>query len=215
MTKKNLLMSIFSVIILFEDASAQTNNTYTGNQSECPYLHPAADKTAASVPVVIDDFESAEVTYKKWSNPMESGTMKSSIDLSDSAQSGKKSAKISFTGTKSPGSWTNLQCKTTFPAGKNKITFWARAEKECTIKITSYQGAYHNEMEIFGKTITIGTTWKKYEVGISELTEIIFSHFSQDGGKASEKITKEKVTAVGFADTGSPAVFYLDNLMFE
>jgi len=41
---------------------------------------------------------------------------------------------------------------------------------------------------------------------------IIYLH---DGGKASEKVSKEKVTAIGFADTGTSAVFYLDNLNFE
>ena len=72
---------------------------------------------------LIDDFESAEVTYKKWSNPMESGTMKSSIDISDSAYKGKKGAKISFIGTKSKGSWTNLQCKMKFERQKRANYF--------------------------------------------------------------------------------------------
>ncbi len=181
-----------------------------------PFIANSQTNPVANTFEVIDDFESAEKTYKKWSNPMESGTMKSSIDLSDSAQSGKKGAKISFIGTKSKGSWTNLQCKTTISPKKNKITFWAKAEKECTVKITLHQaGATHTEMEIFGKNIAIDEVWKKYEVSISEFTEVVFSHPQQDGGKASEKAVNEKVTAVGFAETNLSASFYIDNLSLE
>lgn len=165
---------------------------------------------------LIDDFESAEKFYKGWSNPMESGAMKSSIDLSDTAYAEKKGAIVSFTGAKSKGSWTNLQCKTSFPPNKDEIVFWAKAEIECTVKITLHQGgATHTEMEIFGKNIIIGTSWKKYEINISEFTEIVFSHPQQDGGKASEKVAKEKVTAIGFAETNLAASFYIDNLNLE
>lgn len=166
-------------------------------------------------PLIIDDFEISEVTYKKWSNPMESGTMKSSIDISDSAQSGKKGAKISFTGTKSPGSWTNLQCKTSIPSNKNKISFWAKAEKECFVKATIYQGLYHDKLEVFSTTISLSTSWKKYSLDISTYKDLVFSHPLQNGGKASDKITKEDVTAIGFAEMGLPLVFYIDDLRLD
>ena len=128
---------------------------------------------------------------------------------------GSKGAKISFTGTKSPGSWTNLQCKTSIPSDKNKISFWAKAEKECLVKATLYQGLYHDKLEIFSATISLGTTWKKYSLEISAFKDLVFSHLLQNGGKASDKITKKDVTAIGLAEMGLPLVFYIDDLRLD
>ena len=214
--KTTILFFIACFLFVGYNSYSQTNPGYSGDESKCPYLHPASsEKTILVAPTLIDDFESMEKTLKQWSNPMESGTMKSSIDLSDSAHAGKKGAKISFAGNTSKGSWTNLQCKTTLPADKNKITFWAKAESACTLKITVYQGLLHNEMEIFSKTINLNTKWQKYEVSINEISEILFSHPLQDGGKASSTIDKGKVFAIGFAEHLNALTFYLDNLQLE
>lgn len=204
---------IFISIVMFNaNIYSQKAPASNSDDGKCPYLHPTNKTAINNSPIVIDDFESAEATYKKWSNQMERGTMKSSIELSDSTQSGKMGAKISFTGTKSKGSWTNLQCKTTIPKDKNMITFWAKSEKTCIIKATIYQGLSHNELEIFGKMITIGNTWKKYEINITEFTEVVFSHPQQDGNLPSSNIKKEIVTGIGFAEGEFPVTFYLDNL---
>lgn len=214
-THSALLIST-ALLLFTSNAPAQTYSSHTGDESKCPYLHPQqVAKQVDTTSILIDDFESAEFTYKKWSNSMESGTMKSSIDLSDTMHSGKKSARISFSGVKQPDGWTNLHCNAEIPANKTKITFWAKAPRACSVTVTLYQGVLHNELEIFGKSIVIDTTWKKYELAISDFTELVFSHFIQDGGKASEKLTRSKVTGIGFADKGVPATFFIDDLKLE
>lgn len=166
-------------------------------------------------PLVIDDFEINDVTYKKWSSPMESGTMKSSIDISDVAKSGTKGAKISFIGSFSNLSWTNLQCKVQIPEDKSKISFWAKAEEKCLIKATIYQGLLHDDLEIFSTTISLDTVWKKYSLDITNYKDLVFSHPQKNGGKSTGKINKEQVTAIGFADIGLPLVFYIDDLRLD
>ena len=211
--KKIVALSL--ITLAFSSARLVSQTNYESMTGKCPYGHTIDTAKALVIPSIIDDFEFAEATYKRWSNPMESGKMRSSIELSDTAHAGKKGGKISFTGVKSAGSWTNLQCKTTIPTDKTKITFWARAEKECKVNITIYQGADHKDMEIFGKQIVIGTEWKKYEVNINEISDIIFSHPKQDGGTASAHLTKANVFAIGFSETESAATFFLDNLTLE
>lgn len=214
MRKKKFLI-LAGITNLFFIAKSQTNPGYSGDISQCPYHQAIKNNSTTIAPLLIDDFESTEAALKKWSSPMESGTLKSSIDLSDTAHSGKKGAVIKFAGTISQGSWTNLQCRTEIPADRNIIFFWAKAEKEYAVKITLYQGLDHKGMEIFGKSITLTTAWKRYEVSIDEFTEVIFSHPQKDGKQASKKIYKEKVFALGFAEVDAAVTFYIDNIVVE
>lgn len=186
----------------------QTNEHYAGDESKCPFLHPVP---AGSLAIVIDDFEAAG---SKWNN-MESGDLHSSIRACDTAKFGKKSAAVSFSGDTTSGSWTMLQCKTSVPTGKTKITFWAKSSVTTSVYVTAYQGARHDSLEIFGKAITIDTAWRKYEIGLDEFTELLFSHLAQDGHSRSQHLDSRKVYAIGFSELVLPAEFMVDQLQWE
>lgn len=206
------MLKIYSALgILFACALAlhgQTNPHYTGDQSKCPFLHPASAVNAA---VVIDDFESPSL---KWNN-MESGDLHSSIRSCDTSRFGKKSIMISFSGDTTEGSWTMLHCKTTVPPGKTKITFWAKSSSVASVYVTAYQGTRHDSLELFGKPITIDTAWKKYEVRLDEMNDLLFSHLKQDGRTPSQHLDNQKVHAIGFAELTLPASFVIDQLQWE
>lgn len=186
----------------------QTNPHYTGDESKCPFLHPAPAINAA---VVIDDFESPAL---KWNN-MNSGDLHSSIRLCDTAKFGKKGGMITFSGDTTTGSWTMLHCRTTVPAGKTKVTFWAKSDSVVSAYVTAYQGAKHDSLELFGKTITIDTTWKKYEILLNEMNELLFSHLVQNGQSASQRLDIRKIYAIGFAEKSLPSVITIDQLQWE
>lgn len=206
------MLKIYSALgMLFACALSlhgQTNPHYTGDESKCPFLHPASTVNAA---VVIDDFESPA---SKWNN-MESGDLHSSIRACDTAKFGNKSAEISFSGDSTRGSWTMLHCKTTVPPGKTKITFWAKASSVTSLYVTAYQGARHDSLELFGKAITIDTAWKKYEIRLDEINELLFSHLQQDGHAPSQHMDNHKIYAIGFAEITLPATFIIDQVQWE
>lgn len=210
--KDNTMSKIYFALTLLLTCSVaihgQTHEHYEGDESKCPFLHPGS---AANAALVIDDFESQ---VSKWNN-MESGDLHSSIRVCDTAKFGKKAAVISFSGDTTTGSWTMLQCKTSVPAGKTKITFWAKANTITSVYVTAYQGARHDSLEIFGKAITIDTAWKKYEIGLDEITELLFSHLAQDGHSHSQHPDKRKVYAIGFSELSLPAEFIVDQLQWE
>lgn len=198
-------------------------HTGTGDESKCPYLHPeiaaktdsASKKTAVVPVVVIDNFE-ADTSAKLWSSFLDSGTLHSSITTTDStSRVGKKAAKITFTGTRSKNSWTNLYCKTIIPDQATKVSFWAKAGKECKVQVKLNQGTNHENMEMYGKTISIGTGWKKYAIGIDEFSEFIFSHLKMEGKDSPGKVNKKQVFGVGFAEVDLPVTFFIDQLQWE
>ncbi|HLG42089.1 MAG TPA: carbohydrate binding domain-containing protein [Planctomycetota bacterium] len=167
--------------------------------------------------IVVDDFEGG--ISPQWKR-MDSGSMQSDIFAISAARLGTGAARIEFSGSRSPGSWTDFYRDSRWPTegGVDTVCLWARSDRPARVMIKVNQGLRHDDLEMYGKTLELGPEWRRYRIPLSEFRELIFSHAQQDGGSASGMVDPKQILGVGFAepaDAPLPLVFYVDQLELE
>ena len=218
MSKYHLLLGLGIYIGLIgcsatsDQHSAKSHKQDVAKQGEGDRKSESNQLKEAKFPFVVDNFEGAHL--KKW-RKQDSGNMKSAIEFSNDAKEGKKSAKVSFTGSKEDSSWLDLFYDIgvgNWPKGGNVITFWAKAPKECKVLLKINQGAQHEEWEFYGsKELTIGTEWKKYSLNIKDTANLIWGHLEPPSGR----IIPETVYGIGFDAVDFPVEFLVDQFQIE
>lgn len=180
--------------------------------SDEPAENPAKVQTAAAFPYVVDDFEGPHL--KKW-RKADSGKTKSVVEFSDDAKVGKKSMKVAFIGEKKEGSWTDLYYDIgteNWPKGGDTLTFWAKAAKECKMRVKIDQGESHEVMEMYmSDELAVGKEWTKISLPVSKITNYLWGHLQPPSGK----VVPENVYGIGFMEVDFPVEFLIDQLQIE
>lgn len=202
-------MLVASVVAALVSAACAGNGDLTAHHD-----HHDSDSSHA-VPVnysevklvqLLDSFEEGTDVWM----PNGAGDMKVTIEPSDDAKVGKKSAKITFSGERTEGSWVDLSCPIQqWKKEINQVSFWAKADKACTVKVKMSESGWP-DLEIYSKKLSITTEWTLYTIPLADFKELDWG--MEKGNKTYEP---EKTTSFGFRPLDVNATIFIDEVRLE
>jgi hypothetical protein len=156
--------------------------------------------------VMIEDFESGRARWRDAG----SGWKKTSVEIVDGGVGGRRAARITFEGSGTGEAWTDLTWPVErWPDRATAVSFWARAPKSCKVQIKMQLGPGHDDLEMWAKTVEVGTGWRAYVVPVAEFTEFIWGH------KRGSRVEPARIVGIGFVEVDFPVVFEVDRIGIE
>lgn len=176
---------------------------------------PPEEKAAPSetkVVRVLDDFEGEKTNFEDGST----GTLKAASELVSDAKVGKKAIKVTFSGERKQGSWTSFMVALDdgWPTEADRVTFWAKGEKESTLLLSVREGAWPDQGG-HGSVIKLTKEWQYYSIELKDLT---FFVWGMGTITKDSKVDPSTVVGIGFnehPDQPLPVTVTIDQVQFE
>ncbi len=163
----------------------------------------SAGPTPAPPRFLFEDFETGQARWKDAG----SGSVRTTVTLVEGGVGGDRAAQVQIRSAGPGEGWSDLTWPIeAWPAGATHLVAWVRAPRPCRIAIKVNLGPGHEDLEMWGRTIEVGTEWREVRIEIGDLDEFLWGH------KRSAAPDPARILGIGFVERGLPALFEVDRI---